>query len=160
MAEEKTYTVEQAHYFFALEFHTKTWELLEKAERSKAEDTHMLDFAHASLAHWRSIGTATRHKRGEWLVSRVYAVLGNGAEALKHAILSYEVFERNKNEMDDFDGAFVYEAIARAYAVSGQKTEALKFIGLAKKSAESIREKDDRDVFLAEFNSGEWYGVK
>jgi len=160
MAEEKTYTVEQAHYFFAVEFHHKTWELLDKAERSKAEDAAMLDFAHASLAHWRTIGTATRHKRGEWLLARVHAVQGNGVEALKHATLCYEVFDKNKSEMDDFDVAFVYEGLARAYAVNGQKSEALKFIELAKKAAEAIQDREDRETFLAEFNSGDWRGVK
>ena len=160
MTEEKTYTVEQAHYFFALEFHTKTWELLEKAERSKAEDALMLDFAHASLGHWRSVGTAARHKRGEWLISRVHAVQGNGAEALKHAVLCYETYNKNKSEMEDFDAAFVYEAIARAYAVSGQKAEALRFIDLAQKAADEIHEKDDREMFLAEFTSGDWRGVR
>lgn len=160
MTEEKTYTVEQAHYFFALEFHTKTWELLEKAERSKIEDTLMLDFAHASLAHWRSVGTAVRHKRGEWLVSRVQAVLGNGPESLKHAIRSYEVFNQNKREMEDFDPAFVYEGIARAYAISGQKTEALRFIDMAQKAADEIHEQSDRDMFLAEFNNGNWNGLR
>ena len=160
MADEKTYTVTQAHYYFAVDFHRQTWELLEKKDRSHFEDVRMLDYAHASLAHWRTAGTAVRHQRGEWLISRVFAVLGDGVQALKHAQLCYELLEGNKDEMQDFDFAFVYEAIARAYAVNGEKTEALKFLERAQKAGEAIQEQEDREVFFAELNGGEWNGVK
>lgn len=160
MSDEKTYTVEQAHYYFALDFHQKTWYLLEAKDRAPADDVRMLDYAHASLAHWRSTGTSVRLKRGEWLISHAYAVIGDGVQALKHARLCYELFESNKPEMEDIDAAFVYEAIARASAVQGEKANALKFIELAKKAGDAILEEEDRDAFFAEFNSGEWYGLK
>jgi hypothetical protein len=160
MTEETTYTVSQAHYQFAVDFNTQTWQLLEKQDRTRMDEVHMLDFAHASLAHWRAVGTAVRHQRGEWLVSRVHAALGEGVPALKHAQLCFQLLENNKDEMQDFDFAFAYEAIARAYAVNGEKNESLKFIGMAQKAGEVIKEKEDRDIFFAEFNGGEWHGVK
>ncbi len=62
--------------------------------------------------------------------------------------------------MEDSDFAFAYEAIARAYAISGDRTEAVKFIEKsAKKAGEAIQEQADRDV-LPDFNSGEWHGSK
>lgn len=160
MTEEKTFTISQAHYQFAVDFNNQTWELLEKKERTRAEDVRMLNFAHASLAHWRSVGNPVRHQRGEWLVSRVHAVLGEGTQALKHAQLCFRLLEDNRNEMEDFDFAFAYEAIARGYAVNGDKQEALKFIQMAQKAGDEIKEKEDRDIFFKEFNSGEWNGVK
>jgi len=160
MADEKTFTIAQAHYHFAVDFHRQTWELLEKKDRSHFEDVRMLDYAHASLAHWRTAGTAVRHQRGEWLISRVFAVLGDGVQALKHAQLCYELLEGNKDEMQDFDFAFVYEAIARAYAVSGDRAETMKFLERAQKAGEAIQEQEDREVFFAELNGGEWNGVK
>jgi len=45
--------------------------------------------------------------------------------------------------MDDVDTAFAYEAVARAYAVSGDKKESLKFLEMAKKAGEEI--KNDKD---------------
>ena len=51
-------------------------------------------------------------------------------------------------------------AIARAYAVSGDKRESLKFLELAKKAGEEIKNDKDRDNFFAELNSGDWNGVK
>ncbi len=85
MAEEKTSTLTQAQLHFAIDFHGKTWEMLEKQTRTPDDDERMLDFAHASLAHWRTAGGQVRHQRGEWLLARVYAVLGEGNLALKHA---------------------------------------------------------------------------
>lgn len=160
MTEEKTYTISQAHYQFAVDFNNQTWELLEKKERTRIEDVLMLDFAHASLAHWRAVGGPVRHQRGEWLLSRVHAVLGEGQAALKHAHLCFQLLEDNKGDMNDFDSAFAYEAIARAYAVSGEKKESLKFIEKAKLAGDTIDNKEDRDIFFAEFNGGEWNGVR
>ena len=160
MSEEKTYTVAQAQYYFAVDFNRKTWDLLEKKDRTRFEDVRMLDYAHASLAHWRTVGTAVRQQRGEWLVSRVHAVLGDGVQALKHAQLCHELLESNKDEMETFDFAFAYEAIARAYAVNGDRAEAMKFLERAQKAGEAIQEQEDRDAFFAELNGGEWNGVK
>jgi hypothetical protein len=160
MSDEKTYTVAQAHYYFAVDFHRQTWEMLEKQGRTHFDDVRMLDYAHASLAHWRATGTAVRHQRGEWLVSHVHAVLGEGAQALKHAQLCHELLENNKDEMADFDFAFAYEAIARAYAINGDKAEAMKFIERAQKAGEAIQEQEDRETFFSDFNGGEWNGVK
>jgi hypothetical protein len=160
MTEEKTFTLSQAHYHFAVDFHSKTWELLEKKNRSRHENVRVLDYAHASLSHWRAAGTAVRQQRGEWLVSRVHAVLGDGVHALKHAQLCFELTEDSKSEMKDFDIAFAYEAIGRAFAVNGELSEAAKFIGLAKKAGEAIADKEDREIFMAEFNGGEWNGAR
>ncbi|MCC6298261.1 MAG: hypothetical protein IT314_03105 [Anaerolineales bacterium] len=160
MTEEKTYTISQAHYHFAVDFSNQTWELLERKNRSRLEDVRMVDFAYASLAHWRSVGGSVRQQRGEWLISRVHAVLGEGGPALKHAQLCYQLLENNKGEMDDADVAFTYEAIARAYAVNGDKKEAQKYIELAKKAGEEIKNDKDRDNFFVELNGGDWNGVK
>lgn len=160
MSEEKTFTLTQAQLHFAIDFHGKTWEMLEKKVRTPDEDERMLDYAHASLAHWRSAGAEVRHQRGEWLLARVYAVLGEGNLALKHAHRCYELLEGNKSEMADFDAAFACEAVARAYAVIGDKSGARKFIEMAKKAGEAIKEKDDRDIFFNEFNTGNWNDMK
>ena len=160
MTEEKTYTLTQAHFHFAIDFHGKTWEMLEKKVRTSDENERMLDYAHASLAHWRAAGTVVRHQRGEWTLARVYTVLGEGKLALYHAQRCMQLLETGKAEMEDFDYAFAYEAMGRAYAVNGDKAEAKKFIDMAQKAGEAIKEKDDREVFFAEFNGGEWKGAK
>ncbi|MBI3737673.1 MAG: hypothetical protein HY258_01350 [Chloroflexi bacterium] len=47
MTEEKTYTLSQAQLHFAIDFHGKTWELLEKKERTPDEQ-----LSHASMRFW------------------------------------------------------------------------------------------------------------
>jgi hypothetical protein len=160
MAEEKTFTLTQAHYHFAVDFHGKTWEMLDKSNRTREEDERMLDFAHASMAHWRTAGGAVRHQRGEWMLARVYAVLGKGEQALDHAHRCFEILKNNEAEMDDFDKPFTFEAIARAQAVAGNAAEARKFLEMARKEGEAIRENEDRDVFFKELQGGNWHGVK
>ena len=160
MAEEQTFTLTQAQLHFAIDFHGKTWEILEKKIRTPDDDERMLDYAHASLAHWRAAGTEVRHQRGEWLLARVYAVLGEGNLALKHAHRCYELLEGNKSQMEDFDIAFAFEAVARAFAVGGDPVGAKRYIDMAQKAGEAIKGKEDRDVFFAEFNGGNWNGMK
>lgn len=160
MTEEKTYTLSQAQLHFAMDFHTKTWEMLEKKVRTLDENERMLDYAHASLAHWRAAGTEVRHQRGEWTLARVYAVLGEGRLALHHAQRCLQLLETGRKEMEDFDFAFAYEALGRAHAVNGDKIEAGKYIEMAQKAGEAIKEKEDREVFFAEFNGGNWNGAK
>ncbi len=158
MPEEKTYTISQAHLQFAVDFHTKTWELLEKKNRDGNE--RMVDCAHASLAHWRIAGTALRHQRGEWLIARVYAVLSEGELSLRHARRCYEILQNNMKEMADFDVAFAHEALARAFAILENPAKAREQLELAQKAGEAIADTDDRETFFAELNSGDWHGVK
>lgn len=160
MTEEKTYTLSQAQLHFAMDFHSKTWEMLEKKVRTPDENERMLDYAHASLAHWRAAGTEVRHQRGEWTLARVYAVLGEGRLALHHAQRCMQLLETGRKEMEDFDFAFAYESLGRAHAVNGDKVEAGKYIEMAQKAGEAIQEKEDREVFFAEFNGGDWNGAK
>jgi hypothetical protein len=158
--EEKRYTESEAHYLFATDFHNRTWNLLDQPVRTRDEDERMLDYAHASLAHWRVTGTAVQHERGEWMLARVYAVLGEAELSLRHALRCQELLESHIDEMEAFDFAFAPEAMARALAIAGNKPQALKYIERAQKAGEAIQDENDRDIFFKEFNGGNWNGMK
>jgi hypothetical protein len=158
--DEKTYTVTQAHLHFAIDFHSQTWELMEKAERTPEDDERMENFAHASLAHWRTAGTAVRRQRGEWLLARVYALLDQPQAALKHAYRCAEIFHANLDEMQDFDTAFVYEGAARAHAIADDWKEAQRFMIKARDAGEKIADPEDREIFFSQFRSGPWNGME
>ena len=160
MSDEKTFTESEAHLHFAKQYNGKTWGLLDKPDRTSEENEMMLDYAHASLAHWRVVGTAVHQQRGEWMIARVHTLLENGEPALRHARRVAELTESHKSEMSDFDFAFAYESLARAYALNGEKVEAKKIIGMAQKAGEAIADKEDRDIFFTDFNGGAWYGIK
>ncbi len=157
--EEKTYTITQAHLHFAIDFHTLTWELLEKTERTQEDDERMENYAHASLAHWRTAGTAVRHQRGEWLLARVYSVLNRPQAAIKHAFRCAEILHDNPEEMQDFDTAFVYEAVARAHAIAGEWKETQRFLLKAQEAGEKIADPEDREIFFSQLRAEPWNGM-
>lgn len=123
MSDDKKYSEADVHRFFAIQYHGKTWELLDKPERTAVENECLADYAHTSLAHWRVAGTAVHYQRGAWLLSRVYAVLGEHELALWYARRVLELTEEHQAELEKFDFAFAYECIARAHALSGNVVE-------------------------------------
>ena len=93
----------------------------ERAERTPDEDAEMLDAAHASLFHWRYAGTGVHLQRGEWLISHVYSLLAEGDSALRHAERCLAFTATYQSEMEDFDIAYAYLAMAHAHAILGNQ---------------------------------------
>ncbi len=158
MTDEQKYSLEECHKKFAVDSFNLVWSLLDKKDRTKQEDDKMVHAAHASRFHWGEIGTVVEFERGEWQVSRVYSVLNRPQGALYHAKRCLEICERNN--IGDFDIAFAYEAMARANAALGEKSECEKYIKLAKEAGEKIKGKEDKDIFFKDLESGPWYGMK
>jgi hypothetical protein len=151
MAEETKYTKDEFHKRMAVDLFNRVWDLLDKQERTGAEEDEMLHAAHASRYHWGEIGTPLNFERGEWQISRVYAVLGRPEPALFHARKCLQICE--ENDIGDFDIAFAYEAMSRAYASAGDAGECEKYQELARKAGEEIEEDGDREMFLGELNT-------
>ncbi|HEU5006005.1 MAG TPA: helix-turn-helix domain-containing protein [Jatrophihabitantaceae bacterium] len=128
-----------------------TWQLLEKAERTRAEDDEMLHMAHASRHHWGVVGQPVNLARGEWQCSRVYAVLGRPEPCLHHAQRVLDLC--TEHGMGDFDLAFAYEALARAHAVAGDADRARTFTEQALTAADGIADDEDRELLLSDLES-------
>jgi hypothetical protein len=111
----------------------------------------MVHAAHASRFHWGEIGTPLEFERGEWQISRVYSVLNRPQSAIYHAKRCLEICK--ENNITDFDIAFAYEAMARAYSVVGEKSECEKYLQLAKETGQKIKGKEDRDYFFSELGT-------
>lgn len=139
---------EKVHKEFAVNLFNHTWKLMEKENRTKEDDDEMIHSAHASRHHWGQIGTPTNFLRGEWQISRVYAVLNHPNPAIYHARRCLEICK--ENQIGDYDVAWAYEALARAYNVAGKKTEAKKYLDLGKEAGEKIAKKEDKDLFKSE----------
>jgi len=129
----------------------KTWDLIDKKDRTDKEDREMIHTAHASLYHWMQIGTPLEFARGEWQVSRVYSILRMGQSALYHGEASLALCL--DNGIGGFDLAFGYEAVARAYKTLGDEENKQKNIELALSAAEKVEDKGDRDYILSEIGS-------
>lgn len=138
----------QAGKRLAADLFNRVWSLLERTDRTQADDDTMLHAVHASRFHWGEVGEPFNFARGEWQVSRVYAVLGRAEPALYHARRCLEICETH--QIGDFDLAFAYEALARASAVAGQQAEVARYLELARRAGEEISEQDDREIFRAD----------
>jgi hypothetical protein len=136
------------HRKLAIQLFNHTWTLLDRKRRSAADDDAMVHAAHASRHHWAACGTALNLARGEWQVSRVYAVLRRPEGALHHARRSLELCR--EHGISDFDLAFAYEALARASRVAGRKTEEARYLRRARSLGAKIADADDRAHFERE----------
>jgi DNA-binding transcriptional MerR regulator len=125
------------------------WALMETEDRSPDDDDRMLHMAHASRHHWGRVGTPANLARGEWLCSRVYAVLERPEPCLHHARRVLELCEQH--ELRDWDLAFAHEALARAHALAGRTAEAQEAIRRAR--AVVIADDEDRELLEADLGT-------
>ena len=128
-----------------------TWTLLEKEDRNSDDDDRMLHMAHASRFHWGEVGEAPTLARGEWLCSRVYAVLDRAEPARHHAQRVLDICQRDG--LGDFDLAFAYEALARAAAIEGDAEQTRGYTEQALAASEDISEEDDRELLLTDLET-------
>ena len=145
------FTREEWHRKQAVENFNKTWGLMEKEVRTNEENLEMIHTAHASRFHWGLAGGPLNFARGEWQISRVYSLLNLGESALMHGEQSLKLCVQNG--IGDFDLAFAYEAVARAYLVKDDEVKMEEYFALASKAAETITKKEDKDYFISELNS-------
>jgi len=143
--------VKMLHKRFAVDCFNGAWDLLDKNDRTQEGIDKMIHCAHASRYHWGEVGEPLNLERGEWQISRVYAVLGRVEPALYHAKRCLEIVQ--ENNIGDFDLAFAFEAMARANKVAGNRIEMDKYIEKALKASENIKEKDDKNYAISEINS-------
>ena len=150
-----------------LEWHRKmaaalfnhTWDLIDKGDnRTVEEDLEMIHSAHTSRYNWGVVVNSGKYpktgpinlERGEWQISRVYALLKRAEPALYHAQKCVDICE--ENEIGDFDLAFGYEAMARALALTDdERTQ--EYLSKAKKAGEAIAKDDDKKYFFSELET-------
>jgi hypothetical protein len=149
------------HRKMAAQLFNHTWDLIDKGDKRTPEEIdEMIHSAHASRYHWIVVINSGKypetgpvnHARGDWQLSRVYSLLKMPHEALFYAEKSLNMCLDNK--IGDFDLAFGYEAMARAFSFQPEKKKELeKYLALAKEAGEKIEKKDDKDYVLGELNT-------
>lgn len=126
----------------------EVWTLLEQPGRTEADDDRMVHAAHASRHHWGQVGGPKELAIGEWQISRVYAVLGRAEPALHHARRSLAT--ATGSEVPDWLVASAHEALARAYAVAGNRPAAVAERDLAAEVLARVTDPEDREVVEAD----------
>ena len=126
--------------------YNRTWDLMEVEDRTADQDDELVDTAHASAWHWRQVGNAANASRAHWILSRVYAVLGRGQEALYHARRQNEIIELGGEGFEPWDAPSGAEAMARALALAGDKAGAAEWKAKASRLVTAIPGAEDRAV--------------
>jgi len=132
-------------------YFNSVWGLIEKEDRTTEDDDLMLHMAHSSRYHWGQVGKPEHFARGEWQVSRVYAVLHRSEPCLHHAQRVLDICLANG--IADWDIAFAYEALARGHAVAGDAEAARAMTERALEAVENIADDEDRKLVLADLES-------
>jgi hypothetical protein len=130
----------------------RVWALI--GEGAPADETaarEAVDAAHASQWHWQYAGGELERQRSEWLLSHVYALVGDGTAALRHAQRCWGVTEAQG--FVDFDFAYACEAMARAHAVTGNAAEASQWRERAVDAGTRIADAEDRKIFESDLAS-------
>jgi len=137
----------------AAQLFNETWRLMEQENRTIADDDRMIHAAHASRYHWGLVPGATPANlaRGEWQISRVYAVLKMPESARYHAQRVLDICQ--ENGIGDWDLAFAYEALARAHAVAGEAGKARYYTDRALAAVANITGEEDRALVLADLET-------
>lgn len=146
------------HHYLGIELNMQVWNLINKADRDQKDDNRMIAFALGSLYHWQKSPhfTHVNAQRGEWLISRVFVLVNSPERALEYAHKCFKITE--EHDLKGFDLAYSYEALARAYALSGDNENFKKYYGLAKEAGEQIEKEEDRKLFFEDLNSEPWNG--
>lgn len=133
-----------AHHHFSSACFNGVWELLNKPDRSADEDRLMVSMCHASLFHWqqRTDCTPRNLSIGYWLLSRVYAVLGQPEEAREYA--------RQCHIHGAHEGPFYIgygrEALSRAAFLCGCSEEGEHYLAQAQDLAAKITDRVEREM--------------
>ena len=141
----------ETHKALAVELFNLTWSLIDQEDKKPSEIDRMIHAAHASRYHWEIAGGPVNIARGEWQVSRVYALCHRIEPCLYHAKRCLKV--TLDNGLKDFDLAFAYEAMARACDLAGDADERAKYSSLAEEAGAEISEPGDREYFISELKT-------
>ena len=126
------------------------WDLLDAGDaRTASQSAEMVDAAHASNWHWAQIGGLEQAVVGEWMISRVYAAVGNGAEAVHHAQSAFTLFHSGTG-LPDWLEASVQEGLARAHLAEGDRDAAEFAAHAATDALDKVAEDEDRALIAGQ----------
>jgi hypothetical protein len=148
------------HRQMAKELWSRTWELLEKPERTEDEIAELAEVAFASRWHWRQAGTGVHAQRGEWMLGRMWCEVGVPAAAAWHLKRTEALTQEHKTGLQDFDFAFVIALRARVAAIAGDLKTAASEYAAAEAAGRRLAEADDRVEFERQLKSGNWGAFK
>ncbi len=154
MADEKM-TMDEFHKKVAISTNNGIWTILDNDSPSSQELEDALRMAHTTRYHWSKVGTTVNAVRAEYMLSRVYAHMKRAEPALFHGNRGLELAkeaEKTDDKWKDWDLPFIYEALARAHAIAGNKSECKKYKDLAQKATDAVKGEEDKKICQGELD--------
>ena len=150
---EKIETPTPSHKQIAATCFNQVWDLLEKDVRTPDEQEQMIHLCHSSFWHWTQAEecTETNFSIGYWQLSRVYAVVRQGENALKYAKRCIAVSE--EAGLAPFYIGYGYEAAARACFVLGRSDESRRYKDSAYEYAEKMTDVESKKLLVSDLES-------
>jgi hypothetical protein len=142
LPQDEKLTIEEFHKKMAVETNNAIWSALDKSAPTADELAEALDMAHASRYHWSKIGKPINLARADYMISRVWSAMKKPEPAVLHAQRCLAITQREG--IKDWDLAFAYEALTRAYAVAGDRKQYEKHLKLTTHAIAEIKEDEDR----------------
>lgn len=147
MSEQKD-DMAKIHENLSVHCFNSAWDLMDKTERTSAEDEDMLRLSMASCWHWtqRPDCTSQHLSIGYWQVSRIHSMLGRSIEARRYGELCLAA--SHDDAVAPFALAYAYEALARAAAIAKNEAMKLEYVALANKIINIISDADTQKMLL------------
>ena len=130
----------------------RAWRLAEEPSRTKAEDEEMLKAAKAAAEHWGKVGDELERVRAAILLGQVYALLGDGKEALLHAREAF-AYVTEHEDSPGWQVAFAHAVMANAAAANGELSLHKTHYQRAKTLGSALTDDDERALFEATFRT-------
>jgi hypothetical protein len=148
MAKAPSFDLAEAHRYFAAQCFNRAWDLIDKKDRTAADDRLMVALNQASIYHWsqRPDFSDRNVSVGYWQASRIQALIGNADEARRHALVSLQYSQA----LEPFLLGYAHEALARAAAVAGDSAGARENLAVAETLAAKVTDRENRDLLVAD----------
>lgn len=142
------FDIEAAHRHFAAECFNRAWDLIDKKDRTAADERLMVALSQASIFHWMQRPDVTDRNLsvGYWQASRIHALIGAAPEARRLA----EICRQYSAGLAPFYLGYAHEALARACALAGESSGASDHIQEAEALAAQVSGNEDRDLLVAD----------
>lgn len=132
------------HRRIAVEQFNRTWELIDRADRSAEDDQEMLLAAATSRWHWAQIGGPENLAAGDWQLAHVASLLGHDELALTFARQSLAVAEAQG--WRGWRLASAHEGMARACAGAGDRPGRDQHLAAARAALDAEEDADSAQL--------------
>ena len=112
--------VKDGHRYFGEMCLMQAWGLAQKADRSDAEQQHMLHAAHAARFHWTMLGDRPGLARADHVLSFIFSALGETENARTHAESCFAFVQEGGKGFTPTHEAWAHECMARTCNERGQ----------------------------------------